>query len=172
MRILREITVISLAFLLALLPVQEVLGKKVRIGVVNNKKYRKNIWECLFDDQLYSITYLFNSSNGRENFDSFTRAVKDKFRVTKIIEIPDPRKSDFVPTENLFDYSALDYLDLKTGNYKSDCSSRHLVKNAAVSFEVRTSSRSLTPITERVSFYYFEVEEEEAAEINESLIFN
>jgi hypothetical protein len=60
------------------------------------------------------------------------------------------------------------YFDLKTGKYKSDYFDRFLTINTGFSmFSFEVDSRKY-----EFNIYSFEAEEEEAAEINESLIFN
>ncbi|MDR0978052.1 MAG: hypothetical protein LBL71_03330 [Endomicrobium sp.] len=171
MRILREITAVSLAFLLALLPVQEVTGEKVMIGVVHDRLLFHNnmaIWSKMepvgvgttCDD---TVMELFKSENGKEAFDIFIRAAKNK-GIMKIIEIPDP--ADFRPDPfRTGCVKASDYLDLKSGKYRSaPFAGRFFDDDEDVPFEVG-SCKYIYKIE------YFEVEEEEAAEINENLIF-
>jgi hypothetical protein len=146
MRILREVTALSLAFLSALLPVQEVLGEKVKIGVVNLKVYN---WNCsnpsregwYYGNNIsYEIMEFFRSEKGKEAFDSFIRYVKDKYGITKIIDMPGP--ANFVPNKLKWvnkratdPYYAFEYLNLKTGEYEPDSFDRDYFGAVLISLE-------------------------------------
>jgi hypothetical protein len=174
MRILREVTAVSLAFLSALLPVQEALGKKVSIGFMNVKKDTGHVssgWISVNSSNPNNpkAMELFKSEKGKEAFNIFLKAAKDKCGIMKIINLPDPpagfvRHIGKVRGDREIEFSP-SYINLKTGKYRSDYFDREDVGFCPVPFEV--DSRSYW-----FDVFCFDVEEEEAAEINESLIFN
>jgi hypothetical protein len=91
MRILREVTAVSLAFLSALLPVQEVLEKKAGIGFLNVKEHQCHDWRSFDRSDINSKAMeLFKSEKGKEAFGIFLRTAKDDCGIEKIIKLPDP----------------------------------------------------------------------------------
>jgi flagellar biosynthesis GTPase FlhF len=173
MRILRDIMALSLVFLLALLPPVQAVGEKVRIAYVND------IIICGHDlgagtnwtfFSTLSITniILFNSEKAKDAFDSFVKAASDKFKIMKIIDVP-KSTSDFrlrkMHEQDSVTAYASRYIDLETGEYKSDCVDRDFVGTIYVDF--RVGSRGYVC---RVECY--EVEASEAEAISDKLLFN
>jgi hypothetical protein len=147
--VIRKITAISLAFLLALLPVQKVLGKKIRIGFLNNimldydydninftdfedeDEVEVNLeWVLSIADEV-ETTQLLESDEA--TFDSFVKAA-NKLGIEKIIKLPYPLV-DFRPVDEeeevtSFTYSC-NYIDLASGEYK--CNPFHRIPTHQVS---------------------------------------
>ncbi|MDR0977511.1 MAG: hypothetical protein LBL71_00500 [Endomicrobium sp.] len=93
MSILREAVAVSLALLLALLPVQKVLGEKVLIGVVDDRIKYRNSWKFDLKSMVSSkIMELFKSQKGEEAFNIFLKTARDN-GIIKIITPPNPQIS-------------------------------------------------------------------------------
>ncbi|MDR0978202.1 MAG: hypothetical protein LBL71_04130 [Endomicrobium sp.] len=169
-KILRKIIAALSAFLLTFLPVQEVIGEKVKIGFVNDSMLKWDSpghWHWERTNENPSLVNLFKSEKGKKAFDSFVKAVKDK-GIMKIIKLPDPL-SDFKPVKAVYHshcwggYCAFTYLNLKTGEYESNGFNRSS-DTCEISFKVDSGTYTYV-------VWYFEVEATEANDIKDSLIY-
>ncbi|MDR0978227.1 MAG: hypothetical protein LBL71_04290 [Endomicrobium sp.] len=161
MRILREITAVSLVFLSVFMSVQEVIGEKVKIGFVNNKEFFHGNWRLA---DVGIRTFESEDHEDRDFFKSFVKAAKDN-GIMKIMKLPDP-PPDFTPVGNINSHlPALDYLDLVSGEYRYASFGRSDTFNFDILDIVSFSVKHLYTI------WYFEVEANEAAAINNKLLF-
>ncbi|MDR0977530.1 MAG: hypothetical protein LBL71_00595 [Endomicrobium sp.] len=164
MRILREVIAVSLAFLLALSPLQaagEEAKKKVKIGLVNNKKFSNGSWKSDDDTNLGGYIKFFRREDNKNIIESFVRAAKADCEIMKIIELPDPLP-DFTPAGDCNSLLAYDYLDLATGKYTSASFGR----SKTINYDTVIFSNGHS-----CDLWYFEVEASEAAAINDKLTF-
>ncbi|MDR0977691.1 MAG: hypothetical protein LBL71_01450 [Endomicrobium sp.] len=176
-RILREVTAVLSAFLLALPSVQAVGEKNVRIAFVNEIHLIQQYDPWRLAPPLYLGWRSDDGAKGiswrnmcllksKKVFDSFLKAAAEKWKIIKVIKIPKP-PADFIPNMDTVNLSSnlSEYLDLKTGEYRHDYfRDRTFQGYKVVSFEA--GSR-----TYKCELYCYKVKDSEVKSINDKLIF-